>query len=1566
MTTSVYPTTTTGATLNTHPEWSHLPLSQAHVNELISSAITPRIAQFAAIYTATTVEQLPSTHRGGTITQDMLPALVYPTRQGLDTDSLVLHQVKPLKPRVDSTGRAIKYVSPAKSQGVLGFSFRYYPNDCREVLVVEGTKQSLAVLSHLPEDQRKTTAVAFIPGIWNWRDSQTKEPHPLMSLLADKSVTVIPDADASRNGHVLQGATALADAIQDLGARDVRFVRVPDVAGAPQAGIDDYLGSLEPAERSAALRGLIEHSRDVLVSADEIQAANRTILRDSFAKLVGDTRLIGIRAPHRQLLPLTFEQNRSLSDEIRVYLRSGELVVLNEAKSDTVQLVRADRASFAAALSRNTYFLDSEILEPTIYTALAKHMRKLPTRRLLRDNELSLPSEVLFSNDTFDRLLAEARIRPRKGESAPLPALLGIAITPFVNKNGEIITKTGYYETEKTYLDLPASLENLPVPTHPTTQQVDAARNKLLELFAADSDTEYDGWLFREKADQTHAVAALITNIVRPMLPTSPLFLFNGLQPGVGKDALLNTILAIARGKFSQPGTLPQNEEEFRKNIIAQLDNGATAIAYNEAQGSGADDASSLNSAALRSALTATELSDRKLGKTEMLEPENKAIFYALGNNVDVSNDMARRVVPIFLEPVGYDAPENRSNFRIPNPAKYALENRAELLTAALTLVRHWYAVGQPAPTDVDFTMASFEQWQHVVGGILETAGFEHFLGNVLAVRRESNFAEDLDTSFLYWLDENYPNGTSFLARDVAQLLNDAGGLAPAPFSISKINPPYTSTQVGHALKRLRNRNYGGMKLCPAPVSHRSGVNKWCIEHEAPNGNGGNGGNGGTPPTPPAPTTPPQPSTNVDPELSTEPATPVLDFTEKLVINTPEASTVSPVASHEVIATFETQPVFDQQQPPLGSIRHHKSSADLPRKIGVMSGLPFPVAIAATSPHLAPPNVLYLDLETATADELYTYGSGFIRLAAYAWNHGAIETTTDLDHLRTIVENADFIVGHNILSFDLPAIQLECGIDLDKIVNDNRVFDTLLAARHYDPPTSPKKGEPAPKYSLDALCSQRGIEGKLSHNGDTVLKNLANEYGGYDHIPVDHPDYVAYAIQDVEMTRQLAQTLYVDNYLRREHRAVHRLNHISKNGFRVDTEAVAAACEKAEHDRTQAITDFHTVLGLQPGSCRRSDNSEATNPHSTAQGIQALEDFFDRHNVHAPRTEKGRLQTNKDAIVELRRKYDDNAQVKPLIDVLARLNGIRTVAGNIAEHMHGDRIHPSVTPDQSTGRVGITKPALTTMGKRDRKNILERSFLLPDEGHVLVAADLGQIDARAIAALAQDDNYLAALEPGQDLHDFVAEQVFGSESWDKSTQKHHPRRSDAKAITHGMNYGSGAQLLARQTGATLEEAKDQLARFEQAFPQVTKLKKKARSTAQRDQILYTPFGRRTRVRPGQEHTQAPAMLGQATARDLMLEGLLRLPEHLLKYLRAMIHDELVFSVPAEHAEQAQREILNALQFSFRVSQRCHPVPVIAELSDVGRDWADIYRSEKPEWSEVSRDFREQNPDWDTA
>jgi DNA polymerase-1 len=225
---------------------------------------------------------------------------------------------------------------------------------------------------------------------------------------------------------------------------------------------------------------------------------------------------------------------------------------------------------------------------------------------------------------------------------------------------------------------------------------------------------------------------------------------------------------------------------------------------------------------------------------------------------------------------------------------------------------------------------------------------------------------------------------------------------------------------------------------------------------------------------------------------------------------------------------------------------------------------------------------------------------------------------------------------------------------------------------------------------------------------------------------------------------------------------------------------------------------------------------------------------------------------------------------------------------------------------------------------------------LPDPGEVIVSVDLAQVDARAVAALSGDPAYMRLFEPGVDAHAEVARRVWGDPK----------RREDAKPLGHGWNYGMGLEKLAREAGVDISVAQQFDTAMRNQFPWLVAWQERVRAIAESGQLLDNGFGRRMRPDPKRAHTQGPAFMGPGCARDLMMAGLLRLPREVYPHLRAVVHDEVVLSVPAELADDVERTVIDALSFEWR------GVQIIAEpqtrevdgrkVPIRGANWGQVY------------------------
>lgn len=638
-----------------------------------------------------------------------------------------------------------------------------------------------------------------------------------------------------------------------------------------------------------------------------------------------------------------------------------------------------------------------------------------------------------------------------------------------------------------------------------------------------------------------------------------------------------------------------------------------------------------------------------------------------------------------------------------------------------------------------------------------------------------------------------------------------------------------------------------------------------------------------------------------------------------------------PATSAEVVPAAETAAISGQDQPSSAVVSPSAESSAMESATGTETDLrtaPLPGCTGAPSGE----SVVF-DLETCSAAELHSGRTDFVRLAGYQVGDRDVVLTTDFDGLAAHLRDVGRVIGHNVMGFDLPALARYHGLDFQALVRRDAVFDTLLAARYLDPPMAREKGvDFARRYDLDSVVKKYvDPESGKSHN----LKALAKKHGGFDQIPVDDEEYCTYLRRDVEINHRLAAVLtdligIDDHYLRREHRVAAIAAQISLNGFLVDTELLGTRLRDGEGRMRAALRQLHERFGIP---LHDEKGEPYTAPLATKAGKLALIAALRERGVtdYWITGKSSDIATSAEAMRALGRQYvESKPEVADLCRLVIAVVTTRAVYHTIENSMMNGRVHPSVGMNQSTGRWSLTRPGLTVLGKRGGR-YREREVLRADPGHVVIACDLSQVDMRAIAGLSGDRGYIELLRSG-DPHSEIAKALFGTAE----------QREEAKKIGHGWNYGRGITGICETYDLPRELVKTFDTSMRERFPRLVEWQDEVRAQAASGDLLDNGWGRRMRADPLRAHTQGPALKGQGCARDIMMEGLLRLPPEVLPYLRAQVHDEIVLSVPAADAADIQRVVINALSFDWH-SPSGEVVPIVAEGGPTDREsWGAVY------------------------
>jgi hypothetical protein len=125
-------------------------------------------------------------------------------------------------------------------------------------------------------------------------------------------------------------------------------------------------------------------------------------------------------------------------------------------------------------------------------------------------------------------------------------------------------------------------------------------------------------------------------------------------------------------------------------------------------------------------------------------------------------------------------------------------ENRPRLVAACLTLAQGWIAAGRPPSS---LSLGSFEEWAHVIGGVLEFAGVPGFLGNLDDLYESSDAEGAVWRSFVEAWWERF-GSAEITASDLYQLTEDRD----IPLPLGKGSEQSRRIRLGKQLGKMRDR----------------------------------------------------------------------------------------------------------------------------------------------------------------------------------------------------------------------------------------------------------------------------------------------------------------------------------------------------------------------------------------------------------------------------------------------------------------------------------------------------------------------------------------------------------------------------------------------------------------------------------------------------------------------------------------------------------------------------------------------------------------------------------------
>ena len=440
------------------------------------------------------------------------------------------------------------------------------------------------------------------------------------------------------------------------------------------------------------------------------------------------------------------------------------------------------------------------------------------------------------------------------------------------------------------------------------------------------------------------------------------------------------------------------------------------------------------------------------------------------------------------------------------------------------------------------------------------------------------------------------------------------------------------------------------------------------------------------------------------------------------------------------------------------------------------------------------------------------------------WSYKPDEIEQGLEHLL----QADELIGHNIIAYDIPAIQ-KVYPQFD--TKDIKITDTLVLSRLI-----------AADIGLRDYAKQPDMPKRLY--GSHSLKAWGYRLGEYKGDFGENNDWSAwtqemhdYMVQDTLVNHRLWYALapesWSQNSIDFEMKVADICNRIGTEGWTFDTAAAGklyAQLVKEKDELTTELKDLFPPWNVEEDFIPRRNNK--------TKGYIAGVPFTKVKQVEFNPTSRKQIE------LCLKRKYDwkpkeYNANGVAKIDEtvlaslpypeaksLSRVFMLQKRLGQLAEGKNawlklvdGKTLRHNINPNGTlTGRASHHQPNLAQVpavraeyGKECRE-----LFTVP-KGYSLVAADLSGLELRVLASLMNDGGAYAKQILDGDIHT-ANQEAMGLDT-----------RSQAKTAIYALIYGSGNTRLGEITGKGAEEGRRIRDAFVKANPSFASLVRAAKA-----------------------------------------------------------------------------------------------------------------------------------------
>jgi DNA polymerase-1 len=242
------------------------------------------------------------------------------------------------------------------------------------------------------------------------------------------------------------------------------------------------------------------------------------------------------------------------------------------------------------------------------------------------------------------------------------------------------------------------------------------------------------------------------------------------------------------------------------------------------------------------------------------------------------------------------------------------------------------------------------------------------------------------------------------------------------------------------------------------------------------------------------------------------------------------------------------------------------------------------------------------------------------------------------------------------------------------------------------------------------------------------------------------------------------------------------------------------------------------------------------------------------------------------------------------------------------------------------------------------------------EGGTFLEGDQSQIEIRTAAWLSGDENMLAAIRSGDDIHSAMAAIMLDKQVGDVTEAE----RQLCKARTFLILYGGGAAKLARDLKVSRRAAQRLIDDYFASFPQLKAYIDKVKSRVKIDMSVTTPFGfRRSFIQPERWDSpdgfrierQAFNTIVQSTAACITYIAMIDVERKvqdagdMKSMMVGQVHDSVLIDVFPGEEERVASMVVGSMESAGRIAAQTYGVDFDVPLKcdvKIGKSWADAH------------------------